>query len=355
MRPFDRATEVAEHLQVRRHLIAQAQARGVVPVTHAGLAATLGIGHGALTTGVDGGQAGGQPQVVGNLQVIACVQDSVRTLIGKVAHVGARCVARSIATGDAHQLAGPGIGQVLGHAQAHGGAALQAPQGVAPLVVERAADIGVRHLQAVGAFAQIHRIIVPGKARLDAGIVIEIKRGLVADEGAAWLLAPIIARHVGGVGCPWVVLDGMLGHPACEVVVSLAVAQVEACFQVRVEAIAEIGDHPLALAGGVVLIAIGIGVGQGQVVVKVTQYLAGADLPLLIAMAARCIAHLQAGCRVAGVADVIDGTAQRQGTAIKTVGAAQHFHMLDPQRFEQFVRCATGAGQRQAVEHRVQP
>ncbi|MNL36332.1 hypothetical protein D3C87_1584070 [compost metagenome] len=96
------------------------------------------------------------------------------------------------------------------------------------------------------------------KAGLDARIVIDVVGGLVADKRAAGLLTAVIARHVGGVGCPWIVFDGVLGYPTGEVVVGLAVAQVEAGFQVRVEAITEVGDHALAVAGRVILIAIGI-------------------------------------------------------------------------------------------------
>ncbi|MNP34460.1 hypothetical protein D3C76_1277480 [compost metagenome] len=170
--------------------------------------------------------------------------------------------------------------------------ALQAPEGVATLVVEGAADIGVRHFQAVGTLAQVHGVVMVGKAGLDARIVVDVVGGLVADKGAARLFAAIVARHVGGVGRPRVVLDGVLGDPAGEVVVGLAVAQVEARFQVRVEAITEVGDDALAVAGGVILIAVGAGIGQGHVVVEVAQHLPGTDLALLIAVAARGVAHL---------------------------------------------------------------
>ncbi|MNK64567.1 hypothetical protein D3C87_838110 [compost metagenome] len=104
-----------------------------------------------------------------------------------------------------------------------------------------------------------------------------------------------------------------------------------------------------------VLIAIGICIGQRHVVIEVAEHLPGADLALLIAVAAGGIAHLQFRRVVAGVADVIDGAAQCQRAAIKAVGAAQHFDVIDPQRFEQLIRRAARAGQRQAIEHRVQP
>ena len=150
-------------------------------------------------------------------------------------------------------------------------------------------------------------------------------------------------------------LDGVLGHPPGEVVVGLAIAQVEACFQVRVEAIAEVGDHALAFAGRVVLVAVCAGIGRGHVIIEVAQHLPGADLALLIAVAAHGVAHLQQRCVVAGVADVIDGAAQGQCAPVETVGAAQHFHMVEPQRFQQFVGCAARTAQRQTVEHGVQP
>ena len=194
-----------------------------------------------------------------------------------------------------------------------------------------------------------------GEAGLDARIVIEIERGLVADEGTAGLLAAVIASHIRRVGCPWAVFDGMLGHATGEVVVGLAIAEVEAGFQIRVEAIAEVGDQAFALAGGVVLIAVGVGIGQRHVVIEISQDLPGADLALLIAMAAGGVTHLQFRRGVTGVADVIDSAAQRQRTAIEAIGAAQNFDMLDPQWLEQFIRCAAGAGEGQAIQHRVQP
>ena len=147
----------------------------------------------------------------------------------------------------------------------------------------------------------------------------------------------------------------MLGHATGEVVVGLAIAEIEAGFQIRVEAIAEVGDQAFALAGGVVLIAVGVGIGQRHVVIEIPQHLPGADLALLIAMAAGGVAHLQLRRGVTGVADVIDSAAQRQRAAIETVGAAQHFDMVDPQRLKQFIRRAAGAGEGQAIQHRVQP
>ncbi|MNL32742.1 hypothetical protein D3C87_1546140 [compost metagenome] len=153
VRRFHRAAEIAEQLQVGRQLIAQPHARGVVPIAQAGLAARFGVGHRAFSAGIEGGEAGGQPQVVGDLQIIAHVQHGVRTLIGEVANVRARRVTGGVAGGNAHLLAGAGVGQVLGHAQARCALALQAPEGIATLVIERAADIGVRDLQAVRTFA----------------------------------------------------------------------------------------------------------------------------------------------------------------------------------------------------------
>ncbi|MCY1413240.1 hypothetical protein D9M71_286670 [compost metagenome] len=352
---LDRAAEIAEQLQVRCQLVAQAHARGVVPVVQAGLATFLRVGDSAFTAGVDRGEAGGQPQVVGDLQVIADMQDRVRALVGEVADQRARCVTGGVAGGDAHELAGTGVGQVFGHSQAQGALAFQPPERVATLVVERAADIRVRHLQAVGALAQVHGIVVVDKTGLDARIVIDVPGGLVADKGAARLVAVVVPRHVGRVGRPWVVLDGVFGHPSREIVVGLAVAQVEACFQVGVEAIAEVGDDTLALAGRVVLIAVGVGVGHGHVVIEGAEHLSGADLALLIAVTARCVAYLQLRRVVAGMADVIDGPAKSQGAPVESVGAAQHLHVVEPQRFQQFIGRAAGAGQRQTVEHGVQP
>ena len=71
VRRLHRTTEIAEQLQVWCQLVAQAYARGVVPVVQAGLAATLRIGHITFTAGVDSRQASGQPKVVGDLQVVA--------------------------------------------------------------------------------------------------------------------------------------------------------------------------------------------------------------------------------------------------------------------------------------------
>ncbi|MNF76968.1 hypothetical protein D3C84_590950 [compost metagenome] len=150
-------------------------------------------------------------------------------------------------------------------------------------------------------------------------------------------------------------LDGVFGHAAGEVIVGRTMAQVEARFQVRVEAITEVGDDALAVAGGVILIAVGAGIGQGHVVVEVAQHLPGTDLALLITVAACRVAHLQFRRVVAGMANVVDGPAQGQCAPVETVGAAQHFHMIEPQRLQQLVGRAARAGQRQTVEHGVQP
>ncbi|MCY1178680.1 hypothetical protein D9M73_190450 [compost metagenome] len=74
---------------------------------------------------------------------------------------------------------------------------------------------------------------------------------------------------------------------------------------------------------------------------------------MLVAAATDLVAYLQCRRVVAGVGDVVDGTAQGQGALVKAIGATQHFGTAQPQRFEQFVRRAARAGQRQAVEHRV--
>ncbi|MNE79371.1 hypothetical protein D3C80_1758460 [compost metagenome] len=96
------------------------------------------------------------------------MQDRVRALVGEVADQRARCVTGGVAGGDAHELAGAGIGQMFGDAQAYRAVARQAPKRVAAFVIERAADIGVRDLQAVGPFAQVHGVVVVDKAGLDA-------------------------------------------------------------------------------------------------------------------------------------------------------------------------------------------
>ncbi|MNE18000.1 hypothetical protein D3C80_1110020 [compost metagenome] len=101
-----------------------------------------------------------------------------------------------------------------------------------------------------------------------------------------------VAGQVDRVGGRWVVLDLRLGQTPGQLVVGFPVAQVEAGFQVRVETVADVGGNALAVAAGMVLIAVVIGIGQGQVVVQVAQHLAGADLALHIAVAASFVAHL---------------------------------------------------------------
>lgn len=151
---------------------------------------------------------------------------------------------------------------------------------------------------------------------------------------AARLVAIIVPRFISGICGTWVVLDRILGDPPGKLVIGLAMAEIEPGFQIRIEAIPEVGDDPLALAGRVVLIAIGARIGHRHVVVEVAQHLPGADLPLLVAVATGYVAHLQQRRIVASVADVVDGTAQCQSAAVKTIGAAQHLYMVEPQRLE---------------------
>lgn len=100
-------------------------------------------------------------------------------------------------------------------------------------------------------------------------------------------------------------LDLFFGHAPGQLVIGFAIAQVKAGFQLRAEAIANVGGDALAAAAGVVLIAIGVRVGQRHVVVEVAQHLPRTDLTLLICTAC-FITHLQRCSVVAGVSDVVD-------------------------------------------------
>ena len=99
-----------------------------------------------------------------------------------------------------------------------------------------------------------------------------------------------------------------------------------------------------------ILIAVGFAVGEGEVVVEIAQHLTGGDVALLVTVAADFIAQLQLGRGVAGVGDVVDGAAQSQRAAVEAIGTTEHLGATDPQRLQQLVRRAAGAGQRQAVE-----
>ncbi len=103
------------------------------------------------------------------------------------------------------------------------------------------------------------------------------------------------------------------------------------------------------------LVAVGFGVGEADVVVSVPEHLAGTDLALGIAAAACFITYLQRGRVIAGMGDVVDRAAQGQRALIKAVGAAQHLDAALPQGVLELVRCTARAGQRQTVEHFIQP
>ena len=107
-------------------------------------------------------------------------------------------------------------------------------------------------------------------------------------------------------------LDIVFGHAPGQFVIGFAIAQVEAGFQLRAEAIADVGGNAFAVASGVVLIAVSVGICQGDVVVQIPQHLPGTDLTFLIAIAARFVAHLQGRRVVAGMGNVVDRPAQGQ-------------------------------------------
>ena len=106
-------------------------------------------------------------------------------------------------------------------------------------------------------------------------------------------------------------LNAFFGHAPGQLIVGFAIAQIEAGFQLRTEAIADIGCNAFAAACGMVLIAVGVGVSQRDVVIEIPEHLSGTDLAFLIAVAACFVAYLQRCGIVAGMGDVIDGAAQR--------------------------------------------
>ncbi|MNE16551.1 hypothetical protein D3C80_1095000 [compost metagenome] len=89
MRRLHRAAQVAIDLQLRVDVVAQAQARGVVPVVLADLAAIGREAHVAFAAGINHRQAAGQPQVRHQLELVADVNHGVRTLVAEVAGPGA--------------------------------------------------------------------------------------------------------------------------------------------------------------------------------------------------------------------------------------------------------------------------
>ncbi|MNJ71282.1 hypothetical protein D3C77_678050 [compost metagenome] len=68
-------------------------------------------------------------------------------------------------------------------------------------------------------------------------------------------------------------LDLRFGQAPSQVVLGFPVTQVEAGFQIRIEAITDIGGDALAAAAAVLLITIVLGVGQGYVIVQIAQHL----------------------------------------------------------------------------------
>ncbi|MNY20214.1 hypothetical protein D3C86_1536840 [compost metagenome] len=57
---------------------------------------------------------------------------------------------------------------MLGRAQAEGAVAFAAEQGVSAEIIEGTADIGIRHFQPVGAFAQVHGVVVVDQSGFQA-------------------------------------------------------------------------------------------------------------------------------------------------------------------------------------------
>lgn len=314
----------------------------------------LRIGNLGFATGVDRRQAGGQPQVRNQFEVVADMQHSIGAQVAVVTGLGAWRVASGVAGRRAHVFRGTVVGHRLGGAQADGGFAVVAEQRVLADVIEGAADVGVGDFQPVGAFAQVHRVVVVRQANFDPGAVIQLQGGFVGDPGRPRLQALGIAGGVEAVGRAWVVADLAAREFARGVVGGFAVAEVEAGFQVRVEPVAEVRRHALAGGGALPLVAVGLGVGEANVVVGIPEHLARADFALGITFAAGFIAQLQLGRVVAGTRHVVDGAAEGQGALVKAVGATQHLDAALPQRVFQLIRCAAGAGQRQAVEHFVQ-
>ena len=118
MRRLDGAAEVAVHLQLRVEVITQPDARRVVPIVLAERRLAFGIADLGFAAGVDGGQAGGQPQVRHQFQVVADMQHGVGAQVAVVAGLGAGGIAGRVAGGNAHVLGTAVVGHRLGGAQA---------------------------------------------------------------------------------------------------------------------------------------------------------------------------------------------------------------------------------------------
>lgn len=197
------------------------------------------------------------------------MQHGVGAQVAVVAGLGAGGIGDGVAGRYAYIFRRAIVGHRLGGAQANGDFAVVAEQHVLADVIEGAAEVGVGDFKAVGAFAQVHRVIVIGQADFKARVVVQLQGGFIGDPGRSRLQALGVTAGVKAVGCARVVADLAAGEFAGGVVGRLAVTEIEAGFQIRIEAVAEVGGHALAGGGALVLITVGFRVGQADVVIGI--------------------------------------------------------------------------------------
>ena len=184
-----RAAQVAVNLQLRGEVVTQANARRVVPIMLTERRLAVGVSDLGFAARIDGGKAGGQPQILHQFQLVAYMQHGIGAQVAVVAGLGAGGINGSIARRDAHVFRRAIVRHRLGSTQAESGGAGMAEQAVLADVIQGAADIGVGNFEAVGAFAQVHGVIVIGQPDLDPSVIVQPQGGLVGNPGGARLQA----------------------------------------------------------------------------------------------------------------------------------------------------------------------
>jgi len=241
---------------------------------------------------------------------------------------------------------------MLGRSKGDVAAALVAEQVVDAVIAQQQAEVvpvpvaGVaRAARAVGV-----AVVVVRQAEGQPRIVVEGVGGLAADPDAARAARTGAAAFGGGAGPARVVQGIVEGGGAGVVVGFVAVAQQQAGFQFRVEAVAGVGDDARAFRQAVVAVAVVAVVVGLQVVIQAAFDTAVADALLLVVVAAGFGTHAQAGGAIAAVVDEVDRAAEGQRAILEGVGAAQDLGVVDAAGIEEFVRGTARASQWQAIE-----
>lgn len=114
-------------------------------------------------------------------------------------------------------------------------------------VFQGAADIGVGDFQAIGAFTQVHGVVVVGQADFEPQGIVQLQRGFVGDPGGAGLQALRIAGGVKAVGGTRIVVDLVARKLAGRLIGGFAVTEVKRVSRSGLTIAAKLAATPLPL------------------------------------------------------------------------------------------------------------